>query len=145
MRRRAPRGCREGSGIQMTDGSECRKRKSFIVFLLALLAIGFISRVLPLLDQDGRVIRQFPTEDGYLMLTIARNMALGHGMSTAGGTIPTNGRACWRRCSRDSKKGNSSEFWKSGQAELQTPFLCCSKKRSRSYINIVICIYTLMY
>lgn len=31
------------------------------------------------------------SEDGYLMMTIARNIALGLGMSTAGGTIPTNG------------------------------------------------------
>lgn len=31
------------------------------------------------------------TEDGYLMQTVARNLALGLGMSTAEGTIPTNG------------------------------------------------------
>jgi hypothetical protein len=36
-------------------------------------------------------MQQFPSEDGYLMLTIARNLALGFGMSTAEGTIPTNG------------------------------------------------------
>jgi len=46
---------------------------------------------LPLLDQKGRLLRQFPTEDGYLMMTIARNLALGNGMSTAEGWIPTNG------------------------------------------------------
>ena len=33
----------------------------------------------------------FITEDGYLMLTVARNMALGEGMSVSNGTIPTNG------------------------------------------------------
>ena len=37
------------------------------------------------------MLRQWPTEDGYLMLTIARNMALGNGMSTADGELPTNG------------------------------------------------------
>ena len=31
------------------------------------------------------------TEDGYLMLTVARNMAIGLGMSVSDGTIPTNG------------------------------------------------------
>lgn len=59
--------------------------------LLALLGVGFVSRVAPLFDVGGRVIRQFPTEDGYLSLTIARNMALGHGMSVSNGTVPTNG------------------------------------------------------
>jgi len=56
-----------------------------------LVAIGTASRAAPLLDQGGRMLKQWPTEDGYLMLTIARNMALGHGMSTADGTLPTNG------------------------------------------------------
>jgi len=37
------------------------------------------------------MLRQFPTEDGYLMLTIARNIALGKGMSVADGLQPTNG------------------------------------------------------
>ena len=31
------------------------------------------------------------TEDGYLMLTVARNLALGLGLSVSDGTIPTNG------------------------------------------------------
>lgn len=56
-----------------------------------LLVIGFVSRVAPLADAEGRLLRQWPTEDGYLMLTIARNMALGNGMSTSDGEIPTNG------------------------------------------------------
>lgn len=58
---------------------------------LLLVLIGSVSRVAPLFDADGRMLKQWPTEDGYLMLTIARNMALGHGMSTADGTLPTNG------------------------------------------------------
>ena len=57
----------------------------------SLIAVGFVARVLPLFDFGGRLLQQFPTEDGYLMLTIGRNVALGHGMSTADGTIPTNG------------------------------------------------------
>ncbi len=56
-----------------------------------LFACGAVARLAPLLNQDGRLLRQFPTEDGYLMLTIARNIAIGNGMSTAAGTIPTNG------------------------------------------------------
>jgi hypothetical protein len=61
-------------------------------FLTALLlTIGVVTRLLPLLDRGGRLLRQFPTEDGYLMLTIARNLASGHGLSTAAGSIPTNG------------------------------------------------------
>ncbi len=56
-----------------------------------LVLVGLAFRVAPLLDHGGRLLRQFPTEDGYLMLTIARNLALGLGMSTAAGTIPTNG------------------------------------------------------
>ena len=58
---------------------------------LVLLATGGLSRVAPLLDQHGRLLRQFPTEDGYLMLTIARNLALGLGPTVADGTIVTNG------------------------------------------------------
>ena len=58
---------------------------------LAIAGMGLLSRIAPLFDRGGRVFWQFPSEDGYLMLTIARNMALGHGMSTAGGSLPTNG------------------------------------------------------
>src|SRR5215831_20633195 len=58
---------------------------------LALFAVGGVARLVPLLDIGGRLFRQFPTEDGYLMLTIARNIALGHGMSVSDGLQPTNG------------------------------------------------------
>ncbi|MEM7204038.1 MAG: hypothetical protein AAF628_27500 [Planctomycetota bacterium] len=56
-----------------------------------LLTLGLAQRAAPLLLGGERVFRQFPTEDGYLMLTIARNLALGNGMATAAGTMPTNG------------------------------------------------------
>jgi len=56
-----------------------------------LFTVGFVARVAPLLDVGGRMLRQFPTEDGYLMLTIARNIALGKGMSVSDGLQPTNG------------------------------------------------------
>jgi hypothetical protein len=56
-----------------------------------LLATGFAARLSPFLDVDGRLYWLLMSEDGYLMQTIARNMALGLGMSTANGTMPTNG------------------------------------------------------
>lgn len=55
------------------------------------ILLGLGSRLLPVFDIGGRLLQQFPTEDGYLLLTIARNMAMGLGMSTADGTIATNG------------------------------------------------------
>ena len=55
---------------------------------LVFLGLGF--RILPLVQGRDLLIRQ-PTEDGYLMLAIARNIALGLGMTTAAGTMPTNG------------------------------------------------------
>ena len=55
-----------------------------------LVVVGFVVRILPLVQGRDLLVRQ-PTEDGYLMLTVARNMAIGLGMSTAAGTMPTNG------------------------------------------------------
>jgi Dolichyl-phosphate-mannose-protein mannosyltransferase len=71
---------------------------------LCLFAVGLVARIAPFFNVEGRLLRQFPTEDGYLMLTIARNIALGNGMSTADGTIPTNGTQplatfLWALCS----------------------------------------------
>lgn len=59
--------------------------------VVALALIGLCVRLSPLLDIEGRLFWQYMTEDGYLMQTVARNMAIGLGMSTAEGTIPTNG------------------------------------------------------
>ncbi|MDM8568412.1 glycosyltransferase family 39 protein [Thiotrichales bacterium HSG1] len=65
------------------------QRRSFILLIAILMLIGGIVRLIPLSSQE-RMLNSV-SEDGYLMMTIARNMALGHGMSTANGTIPTNG------------------------------------------------------
>jgi hypothetical protein len=65
--------------------------RRFVAFSIVLATVGIGARLVTFLDRDGRLLRQFPTEDGYLMLTIARNLALGKGMSTADGYIPTNG------------------------------------------------------
>jgi len=67
-----------------------RSTKLLPFFVASLMAIGLLSRLAPLFSPE-RLLRQFPTEDGYLMLTIARNIGLGRGMSIADGTIATNG------------------------------------------------------
>ncbi len=67
------------------------KARSWLVVSGCLLGLGLLARLVPLLDAGGRLLRQFPTEDGYLMLTLARNIGLGNGMSIAAGTIASNG------------------------------------------------------
>jgi hypothetical protein len=57
----------------------------------ALGLLGIFARLRAMAFPADEMFRSFPTEDGYLMLTVARNLALGHGMSTAAGTLPTNG------------------------------------------------------
>lgn len=61
------------------------------ICLWSLVLIGLAARLFPLTDLDNRLFWQYITEDGYLLQTIARNMAIGLGMSTAEGTIATNG------------------------------------------------------
>jgi hypothetical protein len=60
-----------------------------VLAVTTLVALGV--RVAPLVEGGDRLQRQAVTEDGYLMLTIARNLAIGKGFSVAGGEIPTNG------------------------------------------------------
>ncbi len=60
-------------------------------FVWICAAVGTLARALPLLDRTGRALTQFPSEDGYLMLTISRNLALGHGLSIEAGNTLTNG------------------------------------------------------
>ena len=65
--------------------------------LIVLFAMGLFARVAPLVEggdvsvPEGRLLSQWPTEDGYFMLTMGRNVGLGHGLSVAGGEMPTNG------------------------------------------------------
>ena len=56
-----------------------------------LFVAGLIERLLPFSDMSNRLFWLHMSEDGYLMQIVARNMALGLGMSTADGTMPTNG------------------------------------------------------
>ncbi len=65
------------------------KSRSFLLLIALLVIIGAVVHLLPLSSQE-RMINSI-SDDGYLMMTIARNMTLGMGMSIAEGTIPTNG------------------------------------------------------
>jgi hypothetical protein len=60
------------------------------IVLIAILC-GLVFRLLPLVLGMPALAELFMTEDGYLMLTVARNMAIGLGMSVSEGTIATNG------------------------------------------------------
>lgn len=66
------------------------QNRGFFLLITLLIAIGGIVHLTPLVVGGEFMIKSI-SEDGYLMLTIARNMALGLGMSTAEGSIPTNG------------------------------------------------------
>ena len=68
-----------------------RMSKVVKICLWLIFTVGLVARLSPLFDIDHRLLWQYISEDGYLMQTIARNMAIGLGMSTADGTIPTNG------------------------------------------------------
>lgn len=60
-----------------------------------LLVLSFVLatlyRLYPIISGTSVLREAFMTEDGYLMLTIARNMAIGLGMSVSDGTIASNG------------------------------------------------------
>ncbi len=62
----------------------------FRLLLAVLIFVGIATRAAPLLDQGGRLMNA-PTDDGYLMLTIARNLAIGKGFTVSDGTTLTNG------------------------------------------------------
>ncbi|WP_170605723.1 hypothetical protein [Ruegeria arenilitoris] len=66
-------------------------RKLLSVSIVIALIVGVVYRVFPIFAGDDALAQFFITEDGYLMLTIARNMAIGLGMSVSEGTIVTNG------------------------------------------------------
>ena len=62
---------------------------SFILILLLLFLLGIVVRLAPLFD-SLRLLYSI-TDDGYYMLTIARNIAMGNGMSISNGIVATNG------------------------------------------------------
>ena len=55
------------------------------------LLLALLWRLYPVAAGMPALAELFVTEDGYLMLTVARNLALGLGLSVSEGTIPTNG------------------------------------------------------
>ncbi|ABD57168.1 hypothetical protein [Jannaschia sp. CCS1] len=59
--------------------------------IAALFVVGVLYRLYPIVLGMPSLSSAFLTEDGYLMLTVARNMAIGLGMSVSEGTIVTNG------------------------------------------------------
>ena len=61
------------------------------MLLWAALAAGLAYRLYPLALGPEAIARTFVTEDGYLLLTVARNLALGHGLAISDGRILTNG------------------------------------------------------
>ena len=63
--------------------------KPLLALALLLVLLGTAVRLAPL-SSDERTMAAI-TEDGYLMLTVARNVALGRGLTIAEGTIATNG------------------------------------------------------
>ena len=65
------------------------RRALLAVAVVPLLLIGSGVRLAPL-TSDRRTVAAI-SEDGYLMLTVARNVALGRSLTIADGTIPTNG------------------------------------------------------
>jgi hypothetical protein len=62
-----------------------------VLFTALLVLIGLVARGRAAAFPAEEMFRSFPDEDGYLMLTVARNIALGRGMSSGAGTLPTNG------------------------------------------------------
>ena len=75
------------------DRAKAHRRRALLstsLLATALVLVGIGLRVAPLLDTN-RTLRQYPTEDGYLMLTVARNLALGRGMTVSAGEVSTNG------------------------------------------------------
>ena len=65
--------------------------RALVPVVVVLLVVGTLYRLLPVFLGQPALAEMFLTEDGYLMLTVARSIALGEGMTVAAGTIPTNG------------------------------------------------------
>lgn len=74
----------------MMTSSEISNRWPVAILATALIT-GIAFRLYPVLVGMPQLAEFLITEDGYLLLTVARNMALGLGMTVSEGTIPTNG------------------------------------------------------
>lgn len=58
---------------------------------IALFLCGILLRLWSMFGEPNRIFYTFTSEDGYLMQTIARNIAIGKGMTVSDGEVPTNG------------------------------------------------------
>ncbi|MEO1658418.1 MAG: hypothetical protein AAFR65_11910 [Pseudomonadota bacterium] len=65
--------------------------KTVAIALGAIALYGVVLRLLPLFQGAEAIAFRFVSEDGYLLLTVSRNLAIGEGMSVSEGTIATNG------------------------------------------------------
>jgi hypothetical protein len=65
--------------------------KNVFRLIVLSLVLATLYRLYPLVLGPSVLREAFRTEDGYRMLTIARNMAIGLGMSVSDGTIASNG------------------------------------------------------
>lgn len=68
-----------------------RNKKPIRIAFTLMIILGVVARAMPMMNVDDRLFKQWVTEDGYLMLTMARNIGIGNGMSIADGQIATNG------------------------------------------------------
>ena len=68
-----------------------KSNKLLVCIALAAATVALCVRVAPIVEGGDRLQRQCVSEDGYLMVTIARNLELGVGFSVSNGTIETNG------------------------------------------------------
>ncbi|WP_435311995.1 hypothetical protein [Primorskyibacter sedentarius] len=66
-------------------------RRALWILVVVAFAFGTLYRLVPLVLGPDALAQFFITEDGYLMLTVARNLAIGNGLSVSGGAIATNG------------------------------------------------------
>ncbi len=66
-------------------------RRTIMAAMIIPVVVAVMVRVSPLWTGGVRLLHQAITEDGYLMLTIARNIALGNGFSVSDGLVATNG------------------------------------------------------
>lgn len=65
--------------------------RTLTLFLIVAAVLATLYRLAPIALGEDAMAQFFITEDGYLMLTVARNIAIGAGMSVSEGTIATNG------------------------------------------------------
>jgi len=56
--------------------------------VVAFAALGLAARLAALFDWNGRLLEQFPGDEAWVGLTVARNLALGRGLTLADGAIP---------------------------------------------------------